>query len=83
MQFKKLIAAGTLSAIMIGSTVGFAAIKDFPSPFVTASGVQSFVVVGAVAQPSDVIGAVDVAARLGGSVTTDVAVSGAVGTYSV
>ena len=79
MQFKKIVAAGTLSALMMGASVGFAALSNFPSPFVTSSGVQSFVVVGAAAAPSDVVGAVDLAARLGGSVTTDVSVAGAVG----
>jgi hypothetical protein len=83
MQFKKLVAAGTLAGIMIGATVGFAALSDYPAPFVTAAGVQSFVVVGAVAQPQDVVGSIDLAARLGGEVTTDVAVSGAVGGFSV
>lgn len=83
MQFKKLVAAGTLSALMLGATVGFAALKDYPAPFVTSSGVQSFVVVGATAAPGDVVGAIDLAARLGGSVTSDVAVPGAVGSFSV
>src|SRR3989344_6541247 len=83
MQFKKIAAAGTLSALMMGASVGFAALSNFPSPFVTSSGVQSFVVVGAAAAPSDVVGAVDLAARLGGSVTTDVSVAGAVGGYTV
>lgn len=83
MQFKKLVAAGTLSALMLGATVGFAALKDYPAPFVTSAGVQSFVVVGAAADPADVVGAVDLAARLGGSATVDVAVPGAVGGFSV
>ncbi|MFA4820443.1 MAG: hypothetical protein WC613_05825, partial [Candidatus Aenigmatarchaeota archaeon] len=83
MQFKKLVAAGTLAAIMVGSSVGFAALSNFPSPFVTSSGVQSFIVVGATAAPDDVVGAVDLAARLGGSVTTDVAVPGASAGFSV
>ncbi len=77
MQFKKLVAAGTLGVLMAGSSVAFAALSDFPEPFVTSSGVQSFVVVGAAAAPSDVVGAVDLAARLGGEVTTDVTISGA------
>ncbi len=83
MQFKKLVAAGTLAAIMAGSSVAFAALSDFPTPFVTGDGVQSFVVVGAAADPSDVVGAVDLAARLGGSVTTDVFVSGAAAGFSI
>lgn len=83
MQFKKLVAAGTLAALMVGSSVSFAALKDFPQPFVTGDGVQSFVVVGAAAAPSDVVGAVDIAARLGGSVTTDVSVPGAAAGFSI
>src|SRR3989338_1012754 len=83
MQFKKLVAAGTLAAIMVGSSVGFAALNTFPAPFVTSSGVQSFVVVGQAAMPDDVVGAVDLAARLGGSVTTDVAVPGASAGFSI
>lgn len=83
MQFKKLVAAGSLSLLMAGSTVAFAALSDFPAPFVTSDGVQSFVVVGATAAPSDVVGAVDLAARLGGEVTTDVSVSGAAAGFSI
>lgn len=83
MQFKKLVAAGTLAALMAGSSVAFAALSDFPQPFVTGDGVQSFVVVGAAAAPDDVVGAVDLAARLGGSVTTDVVVPGAVAGFSI
>ena len=83
MQFKKLVAAGTLAALMVGSSVSFAALSDFPRPFVTGDGVQSFVVVGAAAAPSDVVGAVDIAARLGGSVTTDVSVPGASAGFSI
>lgn len=83
MQFKKLIAAGTLAAIMAGSSVAFAALSDFPQPFVSGDGVQSFVVVGAAADPSDVVGAIDLAARLGGSVTTDVSVPGAAPGFSI
>ena len=78
MQFKKLVAAGTLAALMVGSSAAFAALSEFPRPFVTSDGVQSFVVVGAAAAPSDVVGAVDVAARLGGEVTTNVPVPGSV-----
>ena len=83
MQFKKLVAAGALGLLMAGSSVAFAALSDFPAPFVTGDGVQSFVVVGAAAAPSDVVGAIDIAARLGGSVTTDVSVPGAAPGFSV
>ena len=83
MQFKKLVAAGTLAALMVGSSAAFAALSEFPRPFVTSDGVQSFVVVGAAAAPSDVVGAVDIAARIGGSVTTDVSVPGAAAGFTI
>jgi len=72
MQLKKLIAAGALGLLMAGSSIAFAAnLADYPSPFVakTDGGAQTFVVVGDSAKPSDVIGAVDIATRLGGEVT--------------
>jgi hypothetical protein len=84
MQFKKIVAAGAMAAIMIGATVGFAAtMADFPSPFVTSAGVQSLVVVGAAAAPSDVVGAIDIATRLGGEVTTDYICAGTSGGVTV
>jgi hypothetical protein len=84
MQYKKILAAGALAALMVGSSVAFAAtLADYPSPFVTSDGMQSLVVVGAVAAPSDVVGAVDVATRLGGEVTTDYICAGATGTVTV
>jgi len=83
MQFKKILAAGTLATVMGMSSFAFAALSDFPQPFVTGDGVQSFVVVGAAADPSDVVGGIDLAARLGGSVTTDVVVPGASAGFSI
>lgn len=77
MQLKKIVAAGAMGLLMAGSSLAFAAnLGDYPAPFVTSAGVQSLVVVGASASPQDVVGAVDLAARLGGSVTQDVKVSG-------
>lgn len=72
MQIKKWIATG-LSALMAGATIagaGLAAtsLKDFPgflaSKTATTSALDAFVVVGADAKTSDVVGAVDLAARL-------------------
>jgi hypothetical protein len=84
MQLKKILAAGALAAIMAGSTVAFAAtLADFPSPFITGGNVQSLVVVGAAAAPSDVVGAIDVAARLGGESTTDYTCTGTSGGVTV
>lgn len=77
MQWKNIIAAGSLSFLMAGSTLAFAQLDKYPAPFVTSSGPNTLVVVGAAAAPMDVVGAVDVAARLGGEVTTDVTVPGA------
>ncbi len=72
MQIKKWIATG-LSALMAGATIagaGLAAtsLKDFPgflgSMTATTSALDAFIVVGADAKPSDVVGATDLAARL-------------------
>lgn len=71
MQLKKAIAAGALGALMAGSTLAFAAsLSDFPAPFVQTGTPNFLVVVGATAQVSDVVGAIDVAARLGGAPVT-------------
>lgn len=68
---------------MAGSTLAFAQLDRYPAPFVTSAGPDTLVVVGAAAAPSDVVGAVDLAARLGGEVTTDVPVPGTVGLATV
>lgn len=69
MQLRKVvkaIAAGTLAAIMAGATVGFAAtLADYPAPFVSDSTVDALIVVGENAATADVVGAIDLAARLG------------------
>ena len=79
MQLKKVLTAGSMGLLMAGSSLAFAAtLGDYPSPFVTSDdGVQSFVVVGANADPQDVVGAIDIAARLGGALTTEKTLSGA------
>lgn len=84
MQIKKAFAAGALGLLMAGSTVAFAAtLGDYPKPFVSTAGSADFlVVVGASAAPSDVVGAVDVAARLGG-VGTSYTCSGSSGVTGV
>ncbi|MBI5332617.1 MAG: S-layer protein [Candidatus Aenigmarchaeota archaeon] len=68
MQIKKALVAGALGVLMAGSTVAFAttSLSDYPKPFVDGTSVNTLMVVGASALPSDVVGAVDVAARLGG-----------------
>src|SRR3989344_6004573 len=70
MQWKKIVAAGSLSFLMAGSTIALAQLENYPSPFVTSDG-------------ADVVGAVDIAARLGGEVTTDVPIPGSVGIATV
>ncbi|MBI4162894.1 MAG: S-layer protein, partial [Candidatus Aenigmarchaeota archaeon] len=86
MQFGKIgkiLAAGSVAAVMMGATVSFAALDSYPSPFVSGSSFDSLVVVGAAAAPSDVVGAIDVATRLGGETTTLVSTTGAKGVLSV
>ena len=85
MQFGKLgkiLAAGSVGMLLAGSTV-FAALDSYPAPFVSGSSFDSLVVVGAAAAPSDVVGAIDLATRLGGETTTLVSVTGASGTISI
>jgi hypothetical protein len=83
MQWKKIVAAGSLSFLMAGSTLAFAQLQNYPSPFVTSAGPETLVIVGADAAPSDVVGAIDVAARLGGEVTTEVSVGGFAGVVNI
>jgi hypothetical protein len=63
---------------MAGSSIALAAdLSNYPQPFMTAAGAADFlVVVGAAAAPSDVVGAIDVATRLGGESTTTATATG-------
>jgi hypothetical protein len=90
MQLKKLVAAGALSALMAGSSIGFAAgLADYPQPFVSSSGSADFlVVVGSqgtdpAGLASDVAAAVDVAASLGSRASKATTVGGTSGGVSV
>ena len=67
----KIITAGVLSSVMMGATV-FAAtdLAKYPAPFVSDGTVPTLVVVGANAATQDVVGAIDLAARLGGAPST-------------
>lgn len=84
MQLKKILAAGAMGALMAGSSLAMAAnLADYPAPFVDDGEMDSLIVVGADAVPSDVAGAIDIAARLGGETkevvdtgSTEVSVSG-------
>jgi hypothetical protein len=65
----KILTAGALSAVMLGATIGFAAtLADYPSPFIEDGRVNTLVVVGERAATADVVGAINLAARLGSEV---------------
>lgn len=80
----KIVGAGSLSMLMAASTIGFATLDQYPQPFVAGGALQSLIVVGAAAQPSDVVGGIDFGARLGGETYTEVPIPGsaAIGTIS-
>lgn len=78
----KILAAGSVGMLLAGSTV-FAALDSYPAPFVSGSSFDSLIVVGTAAAPSDVVGAIDLATRLGGETTSLVSVTGASGTISI
>ena len=87
MQLKKILAAGAMGAVMIGSTIAMAAtasdLSNYPAPFISGGTANTLVVVGATAATADVVGAVDLAARLGGQTTTDYTCTGSSGGASV
>lgn len=69
-KFGKIITAGALATVMAASTLGFATtLADYPSPFVAGGTMPTVLVVGATAAPSDVVGAIDMATRLGATPT--------------
>ena len=80
MQLKKILAAGSLAALMAGSSIAFAAtLADYPAPFVSGGAADYLIVVGSqgtdpAGLASDVAGAIDVSTRLGGEVYTAVTV---------
>jgi hypothetical protein len=80
MFYFKKIASVLASAVMLSSTIGFAAAASYPAPFVTGGLADAAVVYGANAAISDVTAAIDVQQKLGalavGSVSTDASVSG-------
>jgi hypothetical protein len=79
MHMKKF-GALTLAAVTACATLGFAqTLGSYPQPFITNAGGDNFlVVVGEQAATSDVVGAINLAARLGGETGTDVAVGGSI-----
>ena len=79
-RFKK-IASVLTSAVMLTSTIGFAAAASYPQPFVTSGLADAAVVYGANAAISDVTSAIDVQQKLGalatsGSAGTSASVTG-------
>lgn len=78
MQLKKAIVASATGLMLLSSALAFAAnLADLPQPFVTEAGeLNTLVVVGADAKVSDVIGAVNIAARLGSESTTTKTIAG-------
>jgi len=85
MQLRKIVTAGALATVMVGSSIAFAAtLGDYPKPFVTADGAPDFlVVVGKTAATDDVVGAVDLATRLGGETGVTKTVGATAGGASV
>ncbi len=83
MQLKKIVAAGSLAALMAGSSVAFAALQDLPAPFVATGSPSFLVVVGATAATDDVVGAIDVATRFGGESTRELTVGATSGGATV
>ena len=76
MQLKRALAGAALGALFVGSTLAAAlTLGDFPKPFVQNGQVQGLIVVGANAQPADVVAAIDLAARLGSDATVTKTIS--------
>ena len=69
MQKIKRIGAGILGAIMAGASLLAPALaadlSEYPAPFVTDGDTNFLIVVGADADPADVVGAINIAVRLG------------------
>jgi hypothetical protein len=74
-RFKK-IASVLTSAVMLSSTIGFAAAASYPQPFVTSGLADAAVVYGANAAISDVTSAIDVQQKLGALATSGTATVG-------
>jgi len=68
-NFKK-IASVLASAVMLSSTIGFAAAANYPEPFVKAGTADAAVVWGANAATTDLVAAIDVQQNLGALITT-------------
>ncbi len=77
MQLKKIIAAGAMGLMMLGSTLAAAVtLADYPAPFVSDGTFNGLIVFGANAKAADVAASVEIAARLGGETTETVPIEG-------
>jgi len=68
-NFKKITSV-LASAVMLSSTIGFAAAVSYPEPFVSGGTADSAIVVGSSAAASDYAAAIDLQENLQGLVTT-------------
>jgi hypothetical protein len=79
MQLKRIVGAA-LSTLMAGvslmAPVLAADLADYPAPFVPNGTADFVIVVGSTADPADIVGAINVAARLGGEPGEVVTLSG-------
>jgi hypothetical protein len=79
MQLKRIVGAA-LSTLMAGvslmAPVLAADLADYPAPFVPNGTADFAIVVGSTADPADIVGAINVAARLGGEPGEVVTLSG-------
>jgi len=69
MKFKKIMSV-LASAVMLSSTIGFAAAASYPEPFVAGGTADSAVIVGGSAAVSDWAAAIDLQKNLQGLVTS-------------
>lgn len=76
-NFRKITSVLT-SAVMIGSTIGFASAANYPAPFVAGGNHDVAVIVGSSAASSDYLAALDVGQNLQLKLAEQTAVSGSV-----
>jgi len=75
----KKIGSVLASAVMLSSTIGFAAALSYPAPFVSSGAADGAVVVGSAGEASDWAAAVGMATELSGLVSTDSTTSSVAG----
>jgi len=74
MKFKKIMSV-LASAVMLSSTIGFAAAASYPTPFVVSGAENAAIVYGAAGDLSDFAAAVNIQTKLNALVTTGSATS--------